>query len=199
MHTNVKLDRNIRCAVLTVSDTRDYETDKGGKLVKELLSTLNVTITESHYKIVKDEQTVITEQLKRWLVEDIDVIITTGGTGIAQRDVTIEAVSSLITKEIEGFGELFRYLSYTEDVGTRALLSRAIAGTVNNKLIFSIPGSTGAVKLALNKLIKPELNHLVQEITNKLEPNVVSLLDSISYILIFKTTIFDNHQIYRLF
>ena len=81
MHTNVKLDRNIRCAVLTVSDTRDYETDKGGKLVKELLSTLNVTITESHYKIVKDEQTVITEQLKHWLAEDIDVIITTGGTG----------------------------------------------------------------------------------------------------------------------
>ncbi|TGP63858.1 molybdenum cofactor biosynthesis protein MoaB [bacterium M00.F.Ca.ET.180.01.1.1] len=165
MHTNVKLDRNIKCAVLTVSDTRDYETDKGGKLVKELLSTLNVTITESHYKIVKDEQTVITEQLKHWLAEDIDVLITTGGTGIAQRDVTIEAVSSLITKEIEGFGELFRYLSYAEDVGTRALLSRAIAGTVNDKLIFSIPGSTGAVKLALNKLIKPELNHLVQEIT----------------------------------
>ena len=79
--------------------------------------------------------------------------------------ISREAVSSLITKEIEGFGELFRYLSYTEDVGTRALLSRAIAGTVNNKLIFSIPGSTGAVKLALNKLIKPELNHLVQEIT----------------------------------
>src|SRR5699024_1710223 len=165
MHTNVKLDRNIRCAVLTVSATREYETAKGGKLVKELLSTLNVTITESHYKIVKDEQTVITEKLKHWLAEDIDVIITTGGTGIAQRDVTIEAVSSLITKEIEGFGELFRYLSYTEDVGTRALLSRAIDGTVNNKLIFSIPGSTGAVKLALNKLIKPELNHLVQEIT----------------------------------
>ncbi|RIP19056.1 molybdenum cofactor biosynthesis protein MoaB, partial [Staphylococcus gallinarum] len=104
-------------------------------------------------------------QLREWLKEDIDVIITTGGTGIAQRDVTIEAVSALITKEIEGFGELFRYLSYTEDVGTRALLSRAIAGAVGDKLIFSIPGSTGAVKLALNKLIKPELNHLVKEIT----------------------------------
>ena len=96
---------------------------------------------------------------------DIDVIITTGGTGIAQRDVTIEAVKPLLTKEIEGFGELFRYLSYVEDVGTRALLSRAVAGTVNNKLIFSIPGSTGAVKLALEKLIKPELNHLIHELT----------------------------------
>src|SRR5699024_7621093 len=144
MHTNVKLDRDIKCAVLTVSDTRDYETDKGGRLVIELLSSLNVTISKAHYKIVEDEQTAIIQQIERWLLEDIDVLITT---------------------EIEGFGELFRYLSYTEDVGTRALLSRAIAGTVNDKLIFSIPGSTGAVKLALNKLIKPELNHLVQEIT----------------------------------
>ncbi|ANQ64929.1 MogA/MoaB family molybdenum cofactor biosynthesis protein [Staphylococcus equorum] len=165
MHTNVKLNQDIRCAVLTVSDTRDYKTDKGGKLVIELLSELNVSIDKAHYKIVKDEQEAIQMQVEQWLSEDIDVIVTTGGTGIAQRDVTIEAVSSFFTKEIEGFGELFRYLSYAEDVGTRALLSRAIAGTVGDKLIFSIPGSTGAVKLALKKLIKPELNHLVKEIT----------------------------------
>ncbi|KRG08109.1 MogA/MoaB family molybdenum cofactor biosynthesis protein [Staphylococcus sp. NAM3COL9] len=165
MHTNVKLDQDISCAVLTVSDTRDYKTDKGGKLVIELLSELNVSIDEAHYKIVKDEQEAIQTQVEQWLSEDIDVIVTTGGTGIAQRDVTIEAVSSFFTKEIEGFGELFRYLSYAEDVGTRALLSRAVAGTVGDKLIFSIPGSTGAVKLALDKLIKPELNHLVKEIT----------------------------------
>ncbi|MFQ3802556.1 molybdenum cofactor biosynthesis protein B [Staphylococcus equorum] len=165
MHTNVKLNQDIKCAVLTVSDTRDYKTDKGGKLVIELLSELNVSIDKAHYKIVKDEQEAIQMQVEQWLSEDIDVIVTTGGTGIAQRDVTIEAVSSFFTKEIEGFGELFRYLSYAEDVGTRALLSRAIAGTVNEKLIFSIPGSTGAVKLALEKLIKPELNHLVKEIT----------------------------------
>ena len=165
MHTNVKLNQDIKCAVLTVSETRAYKTDKGGKLVIELLSELNVSIDKSHYKIVKDEQEAIQMQVEQWLSEDIDVIVTTGGTGIAQRDVTIEAVSSFFTKEIEGFGELFRYLSYAEDVGTRALLSRAIAGTVNEKLIFSIPGSTGAVKLALEKLIKPELNHLVKEIT----------------------------------
>lgn len=139
MHTNVKLNQDIKCAVLTVSDTRDYKTDKGGKLVIELLSELNVSIDKSHYKIVKDEQEAIQMQVEQWLSEDIDVIVTTGGTGIAQRDVTIEAVSSFFTKEIEGFGELFRYLSYAEDVGTRALLSRAIAGTVNEKLIFSIP------------------------------------------------------------
>ncbi|RXS07824.1 molybdenum cofactor biosynthesis protein MoaB [Staphylococcus saprophyticus] len=165
MHTNVQLDKDIKCAILTVSDTRDYETDRGGQLAQSLLSELNVSIASEHYRIVKDEQDLIQKQLQEWLKEDIDVIITTGGTGIAQRDVTIEAVSALITKEIEGFGELFRYLSYTEDVGTRALLSRAIAGAVGDKLIFSIPGSTGAVKLALNKLIKPELNHLVNEIT----------------------------------
>ena len=165
MHTNVHLDKDIKCAILTVSDTRDYETDRGGQLAQSLLSELNVSIASEHYRIVKDEQDLIQKQLQEWLKEDIDVIITTGGTGIAQRDVTIEAVSALITKEIEGFGELFRYLSYTEDVGTRALLSRAIAGAVGDKLIFSIPGSTGAVKLALNKLIKPELNHLVNEIT----------------------------------
>lgn len=165
MHTNVQLDKDIKCAILTVSDTRDYETDRGGQLAQSLLSELNVSIASEHYQIVKDEQDLIQKQLQEWLKEDIDVIITTGGTGIAQRDVTIEAVSALITKEIEGFGELFRYLSYTEDVGTRALLSRAIAGAVGDKLIFSIPGSTGAVKLALNKLIKPELNHLVNEIT----------------------------------
>ena len=114
---------------------------------------------------MKDDKAAITTQLKAWLDTDIDVIITTGGTGIAARDVTIEAVQPLLTKEIEGFGELFRYLSYTEDVGTRALLSRAVGGTVHDKLIFSLPGSTGAVKLALEKLIKPELNHLVLEVT----------------------------------
>lgn len=164
MHTNIKLDRDIQCAVLTVSDTRDYKTDKGGNLIITLLSEINASVEKEHYCIVKDDISEILKQLKIWLSQDIDVIITTGGTGIAKRDVTIEAVSSLLTKEIEGFGELFRYLSYTEDVGTRALLSRAVAGTVEDKLIFSLPGSTGAIKLALDRLIKPELNHLVTEI-----------------------------------
>lgn len=163
MHTNVKLDRAIRCAVLTVSDTRTTETDKGGSLVQQLLQTIDCDIQPEHYTIVKDEQSAITHQLQQWLAEDIDVIITTGGTGIAPRDVTIEAVTPFLDKEIEGFGELFRYLSFAEDVGTRALLSRAVAGTSNRKLIFCLPGSTGAVKLALNRLILPELTHLVYE------------------------------------
>lgn len=166
-HEHVQLERNINVAILTVSDTRDFDSDKGGQLVQSLLKEINVSIEEHHYKIVKDDKNAITLQIKQWLEdsENIDVIITTGGTGISQRDVTIEAVRPLLTKEIEGFGELFRYLSYTEDVGTRALLSRAIGGTAKDKLIFALPGSTGAVKLAIEKLIKPELNHLVHELT----------------------------------
>ncbi len=166
MHTNVKLDRNIEVAVLTVSDTRNYETDKGGLLIQTLLKDENINIKRENYQIVKDDQEAIHSQLQTWLQQkNIDVIITTGGTGIAQRDVTIEVVRPLLDKEIEGFGELFRYLSYTEDVGTRSLLSRAVAGTHDEALIFALPGSTGAIKLAINKLIKPELNHLIHELT----------------------------------
>lgn len=165
MHSDIKLTRKIQSAVLTISDTRDYKTDKSGQLIKSLLAEENVEVGEDAYKIVKDEPQAIKSQIEQWLNADIDVIITTGGTGISPRDVTIETLRPLFSKEIEGFGELFRYLSYTEDVGTKALLSRAIAGTVNDKLVFCLPGSSGAVKLALNKLIKPELNHLVHELT----------------------------------
>jgi molybdenum cofactor biosynthesis protein B len=165
MHSDIKLTRKIQSAVLTISDTRDYKTDKSGQLIKSLLAEENVEVRDEAYKIVKDEPRAIQTQIEEWLKSDVDVIITTGGTGISPRDITIETVRPLFTKEIEGFGELFRYLSYTEDVGTKALLSRAIAGTVNDKLIFCLPGSSGAVKLALNKLIKPELNHLVHELT----------------------------------
>ena len=167
MHTHRKIDRAINCAVLTVSDTRDKKSDKGGQLVQTLLHDVDAELAIKDYAIVKDEKIAIQNQLQLWLKSDIDVIITTGGTGIAPRDVTIEAVEPLLTKKLDGFGELFRYLSYAEDVGTRALLSRAIAGTVNNKLIFTLPGSTGAVNLAMKKLIQPELNHMVYEINKK--------------------------------
>ncbi|UXU85162.1 molybdenum cofactor biosynthesis protein MoaB [Mammaliicoccus sciuri] len=159
-----RIDRLINVAVLTVSDTRTKETDKGGQLVQQYLNDLNVEIKEGHYQIVKDDVTEIQTQVNEWLSNDVDAIITTGGTGISQRDVTIEAIKPLLDKEIEGFGEIFRYLSYTEDVGTRAILSRAIAGTVGHQVMISIPGSTGAVKLAMEKLITKELNHLVHEL-----------------------------------
>lgn len=136
MHTNVKLERPVRCAVLTVSDTRTTETDKGGQSVQTLLQTADFDVEIQHYTIVKDELIAIQSTVQQWITEDIDVIVTTGGTGIAPRDVTIEAVTPLLDKEIEGFGELFRYLSFTEDVGTRALLSRAVAGTAKRTLVF---------------------------------------------------------------
>lgn len=98
------------------------------------------------------------------LHDKVDVIITTGGTGVAKRDVTIEVVQSIIDKEMEGFGEIFRYLSYTEDVGTRAMLSRALCGTKDSTVIFSIPGSVGAVNLAMKKLITQEIHHIVHEL-----------------------------------
>ncbi|MGO1987734.1 molybdenum cofactor biosynthesis protein B [Mammaliicoccus vitulinus] len=159
-----RIERDIKVAILTVSDTRTKETDKGGQLVQDYLKPLNVNLSDENYQIVKDDIASIQSQVTKWLNAELDVIITTGGTGISQRDVTIEAIKPLLEKEIEGFGELFRYLSYTEDVGSRALLSRAIAGTKGKQVIISIPGSTGAVKLAMEKLITKEINHLVHEL-----------------------------------
>jgi molybdenum cofactor biosynthesis protein B len=159
--------RTVHCKVITVSDTRNRETDKSGKLMMELLEQAGHKIID--YVIVKDEEIPIqTEILKGCAKEEIEVILTNGGTGIAKRDVTIETVQNLLDKEIVGFGELFRMLSYQEDIGSAAILSRAIAGVVKDKAVFSTPGSTGAVKLAMNKLILPEIGHVVREIQKDL-------------------------------
>lgn len=159
--------KTVRCKVITVSDTRDKETDKSGRLMIELLEQEGHRIVD--YCIVKDEAESIREELvKGSSREDIDVILTNGGTGIAKRDVTIETVQGLLEKEIVGFGELFRMLSYQEDIGSAAILSRAIAGVVNDKAVFATPGSSGAVKLAMNKLILPEIGHVVREIKKDL-------------------------------
>ncbi|QOR65837.1 MogA/MoaB family molybdenum cofactor biosynthesis protein [Cytobacillus suaedae] len=157
----------VNCKVITVSDTRTEETDKSGKTMIAFLLEHKHKIIE--YEIVKDEK----EAIRRAVLAgcenpDIDVVLTNGGTGIAKRDVTIETVQEILAKEIVGFGELFRMLSYTEDIGSSAILSRAIAGVANNTAIFSTPGSTGAVKLAMNKLIIPELGHVVREIKKDL-------------------------------
>ncbi|MEH7298637.1 MogA/MoaB family molybdenum cofactor biosynthesis protein [Neobacillus drentensis] len=159
--------KSINCKIITVSDTRNKDTDKSGKLMIELLEQSGHQISD--YVIVKDEAIPIQDEiLKGCNREDIDAILINGGTGIAKRDVTIETVKSLLNKEIVGFGELFRMLSYQEDIGSAAILSRAIAGVVNNRAVFSTPGSTGAVKLAMNKLILPELGHVVREIKKDL-------------------------------
>ncbi|MBT2656937.1 MogA/MoaB family molybdenum cofactor biosynthesis protein [Bacillus sp. ISL-18] len=157
----------VNCMVITVSDTRNQETDKSGRLMIEMLEDTGHKIVD--YCIVKDESGPIqAEILKACNREEIDVILTNGGTGIAKRDVTIETVKGLLEKEIVGFGELFRMLSYQEDIGSAAILSRAIAGVVKNTAIFSTPGSTGAVKLAMSKLILPEIGHVVRELKKDL-------------------------------
>jgi molybdopterin adenylyltransferase len=157
----------VHTKIITVSDTRDKDTDRSGKLMIELLQEQGHEIID--YVIVKDEEAPIkAEILKGCLHEDIDVILLNGGTGIAKRDVTIETVQTLLEKEIVGFGELFRMLSYQEDIGSAAILSRAIAGVIHNKAVFSTPGSTGAVKLAMKKLILPELGHVVRELKKDL-------------------------------
>ncbi|SFB17502.1 MULTISPECIES: molybdenum cofactor biosynthesis protein B [unclassified Bacillus (in: firmicutes)] len=157
----------IRFKVITVSDTRDKETDKSGRLMIQLLEQSGHAMAD--YVIVKDEQEAIrAEIISGCNREDIDVVLTNGGTGIAKRDVTIETIQQLLEKEIVGFGELFRFLSYQEDIGSAAILSRAIAGVLNNTAIFATPGSTGAVKLAMTRLILPELGHVVKELRKDL-------------------------------
>ena len=159
--------KKVNCKVITVSDTRNKDTDKSGKVMIEMLEQAGHAIVD--YVIVKDEAAPIKEAILNGCArEDIDVILTNGGTGIAKRDVTIETVQGMLDKEIVGFGELFRMLSYQEDIGSAAILSRAIAGVVKNKAVFSTPGSTGAVKLAMNKLIIPEIGHVVREIKKDL-------------------------------
>lgn len=158
---------SVNCKVITVSDTRNKETDKSGQLMMELLESAGHKIVD--YVIVKDEAGPIqAEVLKGCEDVRIDVVLTNGGTGIAKRDVTIETVRTLFQKEISGFGELFRLLSYQEDIGSAAILSRAIAGVIHDKAVFSTPGSTGAVRLAMNKLILPELGHVVKELKKDL-------------------------------
>lgn len=159
--------KSVKCKIITVSDTRNKETDKSGRLMIELLTAAGHVITD--YCIVKDEVGPIRDEVFKGCENpEIDAVLINGGTGIALRDVTIETVRELFTKEITGFGELFRLLSYQEDIGSAAILSRAVAGVVNNKAVFSTPGSTGAVKLAVTKLILPELGHVIRELQKDL-------------------------------
>ncbi len=154
-----KAHRTVRCAIITVSDTRTEETDTSGRRIKELLAAHDHPVVA--YQILKDEPEQITAAVQVLLEQsDVDAIITSGGTGIAPRDTTFEAIQGLLEKEITGFGEMFRMLSY-EDIGTAAMLTRATAGVANGKVIVSLPGSTGAVDLGMSKLVLPELGHMM--------------------------------------
>ncbi|TAF07780.1 MAG: MogA/MoaB family molybdenum cofactor biosynthesis protein [Nostocales cyanobacterium] len=154
----------VSCAVVTVSDTRTPETDKSGKLIQELLLSAHHLIAD--YQIIKDEP----EQIQAYIesisqTQNVDAIIFNGGTGIAPRDTTYDAIANLLEKTLPGFGEIFRFLSYQE-IGSRAIASRAVAGIYENKIIFSLPGSSNAVRLGMEKLILPEIIHLVTQIQN---------------------------------
>ncbi|MDX1412197.1 MAG: MogA/MoaB family molybdenum cofactor biosynthesis protein [Nitrospirales bacterium] len=153
---------SLPCVVFTCSDSRTRETDSSGKLICHLLKEQGHTIVD--YQILKDEPGDILDRLQEATRSDVSrVIIINGGTGISRRDSTFEAVDKFLEKRLEGFGELFRYLSY-QDIGSPAMLSRATAGIRGKHVIFSIPGSQGAVKLAMQQLILPEIGHLVGEL-----------------------------------
>lgn len=154
--------RSVPCYVLTISDTRTLETETSGRTIADLLLAAGHTVVGR--AVVKDEPS----DVRRLVAEALQAgaaqaIITTGGTGIAKRDSTFEALTALFEKRIDGFGELFRLISYDE-VGSAAMLSRATAGVAGGRVVFLLPGSEAAVKLAMDRLILPELGHIVGEL-----------------------------------
>ena len=149
---------SVRCAVITVSDTRTPENDTSGQYMQEALSHAGHTV--SAYMIVKDEPADIHRLLTHHMqAPDTDAVLLSGGTGLSRRDGTYEVVQSCLEKELTGFGELFRWLSY-EEIGAAAMMSRATAGVAAGTVIVSMPGSSAAVRLAMDKLILPELAHM---------------------------------------
>jgi molybdopterin adenylyltransferase len=151
----------VGCYVVTVSDTRTEETDTAGRAISDLLRAAGHEVTGRI--IVKDDADLIRGTIERQLANPrVQVIIMTGGTGITSRDCTYEAVSALLDKRLDGFGELFRMLSY-EQIGSAAMLSRACAGLVAGRIVVALPGSEKAVRLAMDRLLIPELGHLVHE------------------------------------
>ena len=152
--------KGVRCAVLTISDTRKAETDVSGRTIVELLEADGHAVAKR--QILRDEPKDVHDAVIAQL-GGVDVVITTGGTGITSRDSTYEAIVGLFDKRLDGFGEIFRMLSYAE-IGSAAMLSRACAGIARGTAIFILPGSENAVRLAMMKLILPEIGHVVREL-----------------------------------
>jgi molybdenum cofactor biosynthesis protein B len=152
----------VRCAVITVSDTRTAATDQGGDLARKLLGQAGHLVVRS--ELLRDQPDQVAA-LVRSLAEqgEVDAVVLTGGTGVSRRDRTYEAISALLDRRLDGFGELFRMLSFHQ-VGSAAMLSRAVGGICGSMLVFALPGSPAAVELAIEKLIAPELSHLAREV-----------------------------------
>jgi len=155
--------RSIGCFVLTISDSKTEATDTSGQLIRELLTGAGHTVVG--HAIVRDEPTQVTGLIRKGCADAaVEAFVLTGGTGVTSRDSTYEAVEVLLDKRLTGFGELFRMLSYQE-IGAAAMMSRAQGGVVQGRALFSLPGSPNACRLALDKLLLPELGHLVREVS----------------------------------
>lgn len=152
-----------RCAVLTITDSRTADTDESGALIERLLVEAGHVVTVRHLLPNDDAQirSHVEESLGR---DDVDAVFCTGGTGLGSRDRTIDVVRPLLDRELPGFGELFRMLSYLEQVGAAAMLSRALAGAARGKFVVVLPGSKAAVELAMTRLLVPELKHALREL-----------------------------------
>ena len=154
---------SIGCWVLTVSDTKTPETDTSGQLIKKLLTDAGHRVVGA--SIVRDEPKDVQRVIREACAHDeVRAVLVTGGTGITSRDSTYEAIEAMLDKRLPGFGELFRLLSFQE-IGAAAMMSRAQAGVVSGRALFSLPGSPNACRLALEKLIIPELGHLLREVS----------------------------------
>ena len=161
-HQNQGRSEVAHCAVLTLSDTRTIDTDKSGQLIQSMLREAGHEV--ARYAIVKDDVAALRLTFEPLLSDTaVDVILSSGGTGIARRDVTVDAIERLIDRPLPGFGELFRMLSWHQ-IGSGAMMSRAVGGIARGKVVFAMPGSTPAVELAMTKLILPELGHLLGEL-----------------------------------
>jgi molybdenum cofactor biosynthesis protein B len=156
----------VRIGLVTVSDSRTIESDENGRYLKERITAAGHE--PAGYIVIPDEPALVTDAVKELATAGAQVIILNGGTGIAPRDTTFDALTRLIERPIPGFGELFRMLSY-EQIGAAAMLSRATAGTYRGVVIISVPGSPAAVRLAWEKLIEPEIPHLAWQVARGLD------------------------------
>jgi molybdenum cofactor biosynthesis protein B len=155
--------KSVPCAVITVSDTRTPENDESGKTIASRLRDAGHQVLD--YRIVPDEEEAIRHAVFAGIEHaQIKVIIINGGTGISPRDITVETVLPMLEKKLDGFGEYFRYLSF-EEIGGRAIMSRATGGVVGGKIVLCLPGSTKAVALAMDKIILPQIGHMVWEVS----------------------------------
>ena len=155
--------QSVSCAVLTISDSRTEQDDESGRLIRQKLSENGHQVM--FYSILKNDAESIRNEINELLgQEELQVIITSGGTGASHRDVTVDTIYPMLEKKLDGFGELFRFLTYQE-IGTGSIMSRAIAGVTQGKVILCLPGSLGAATLAMDKIILPEIGHLVREAT----------------------------------